>query len=179
MSKASYCCYGYPYRKNTSFWNNFHSLILKECPRSCFWNKQHPLNVQIAPQHMRAQIPHCLCFEILLSASQQSKGRWGFKFRCDLFIVSSDTIKKNKNESSLLHANNEYEDKEQQASKDDLEISTASKKPGKKRGPKCIVAPEDIYCSQCGTSSSKRYYHVSKSTPTLCVSCYVKKMKKK
>ena len=76
ITDASYCCYGYPYRKDTRFFHNIPGLALSECANDgkCFWAREHPMNVQSCPDAMRAVIPKCLCFSIIAAACRALGG---------------------------------------------------------------------------------------------------------
>ena len=78
FNDASYCQYGYPYRKQTRFWNNIKNMNLKVCDGKCDFmiGRRHIASAgngrkrwtdRVVPLNQKYSIPPKLCLEIIKS----------------------------------------------------------------------------------------------------------------
>jgi hypothetical protein len=150
FADASYCSYGYPYRKNTRFWHNFPQLKLKTCsPENCFWKiKGHPTSVQDAPVTMRAHIPTCLCFKILMQACEHM----GCLPRLSIALKPL---------------------KDTTVFRGDDEVSEMPRIIKTRRSDM-----QGACCSVCSTSTANAYRLTTTDTP-MCTSCYKKHLRRR
>ena len=76
FNDASYCQYGYPYRKQTRFWNNIREMKLKVCDGKCDFmigrkhmastgNGRKKYTDRVVPLNQKYSIPPKLCLEII------------------------------------------------------------------------------------------------------------------
>jgi len=83
FNDASYCQYGYPYRKQTRFWNNIKNLNLKVCDGKCDFmigrkhiasagNGRKKYTNRVIPLNQKYSIPPKLCLKIIKSIETQS-----------------------------------------------------------------------------------------------------------
>ena len=141
---ASYCCFGYPYRKNTLIFSNIPALKLKTCcPQDCFWKmKGHPMNLQNSPPEMRAKIPKDLCLEILFSVCNAM----------DAPLRARILLKRRARRHRIA-----------------AELQPYEKRTNTKRGrPKHTT--EGLSCAVCSTEEAKFYY--ANTQNPLCNRCY-------
>ena len=140
---ASYCCYGFPYRKHTRIWHNLPSLSLRKCcPEHCFWRmKGHPMSVQHAPPEMRAVIPACLCFEILTTVCAAMGA--SISARIPLKPLRTPRTPTSTHPSQTV--------------------------PSKRGRPKHDT--QNLSCSVCGVEEAAQFYNLTDG-PIMCSRCY-------
>jgi hypothetical protein len=178
---ASYCCYGFPYRKDTRFFHNLKHLSLAECCReSCFWKDGgHPSNVQHAPGAMRSAIPRCLCLSILFSACQAlgapCAARVALRPLRSADIDSAEAPAAAPSSSSSFdrgspNAQVSGAGRGTRGSNENEKSGALAKASGAKGRPRHPRA--GLLCSFCMSDDPRpRWYHLTKP-PILCSRCY-------
>ena len=173
---TSYCCYAFPYQKNTAIYSNLpaRALDLKTCPTSCCWHGVHPISAQHSPLNMRAMIPANLCFDLLSQIMKFCNFRYEITMGTPPKPPPKPPKPPPKSSAAVSSKAPTYCEEEDEDDEQEQQPAVTTTQKSKKGGrPRC--QRNDMTCSECGTDakSTPRMYNCSNTNlPLLCTNCY-------